>query len=56
MKTRMPVKLVLFGVVVTFMLTLASGPSAQPGEFVKGVLQPLATYSQITISMFTLAF
>jgi tripartite-type tricarboxylate transporter receptor subunit TctC len=35
-------KLVLLFLAVVFTLTLASAASAQPGEFVKGVLQPLA--------------
>ena len=35
-------KLVLLFLAVVFTLTLASGANAQPGEFVNGVLQPLA--------------
>jgi tripartite-type tricarboxylate transporter receptor subunit TctC len=42
MKTRLSMKLVLLGLSVLFALTVASTASAQPGEFVKGVLQPLA--------------
>lgn len=42
MKTRLSTKLVLLGLAGAFTLFLASGVCAQPGEFVKGVLQPLA--------------
>ena len=43
MKTRVSMKLVLFGLAVASTLALASVASAQPGEFAKnGVLQPLA--------------
>jgi tripartite-type tricarboxylate transporter receptor subunit TctC len=35
-------KLVLLSLVVAFTLTMVSAAGAQPGEFVKGVLQPLA--------------
>ena len=42
MKTRVSGKVVWLSLVAAFTLALASGASAQPGEFVKGVLQPLA--------------
>ena len=42
MKKRLTMKLVLLGFAVVFTLALASAASAQPGEFVNGVLQPLA--------------
>ena len=42
MRTRETGKLVWLGLAVAFTLTLASVASAQPGELVKGVLQPLA--------------
>ena len=42
MKVCVSKKLVWLGLAVLFTLTLASGANAQPGEFVKGVLQPLA--------------
>lgn len=41
MKKRVSMKVVLLCVAVAFALTLASAASAQPGKFVKGVLQPL---------------
>jgi tripartite-type tricarboxylate transporter receptor subunit TctC len=42
MKVHASTKLVFLGLAVAFSLILASGAVAQPGEFVKGVLQPLA--------------
>jgi tripartite-type tricarboxylate transporter receptor subunit TctC len=42
MQKRVSMKLMLLFLAVAFTLTLASAASAQPGEFVKGVLQPLA--------------
>jgi tripartite-type tricarboxylate transporter receptor subunit TctC len=42
MKKHVSMKLVLLGVAVAFTLAVTSTASAQPGEFVKGVLQPLA--------------
>jgi len=42
MKTRATKKLVFLGLAAALTLALASGATAQPGEFVKGVLQPLA--------------
>jgi len=42
MKTRVSKKLLWLCLSVIFTLALASAASAQPGEFVKGVLQPLA--------------
>ena len=42
MKKRESVTLVWLCLIVAFSLTAASAASAQPGEFVKGVLQPLA--------------
>ena len=42
MKRRVTKKLVLLGLAVVLTFTLASVAAAQPGEFVKGVLQPLA--------------
>ena len=42
MKARVSGKVAWLGLVAAFTLMLASGASAQPGEFVKGVLQPLA--------------
>jgi tripartite-type tricarboxylate transporter receptor subunit TctC len=42
MKGHVSRNLVWLCLVVAFSLTLASAASAQPGEFVKGVLQPLA--------------
>jgi len=42
MKDRVSKKLVWLGLAVAFTLTMTSAASAQPGEFVKGVLQPLA--------------
>jgi tripartite-type tricarboxylate transporter receptor subunit TctC len=42
MNERISMKLVLFGLVLAFCLSLTPTVSAQPGEFVKGVLQPLA--------------
>ena len=41
MEKRVSMKVVLLCVAVAFALTLASAASAQPGKFVKGVLQPL---------------
>ena len=42
MRSRVSKKLVLLGLAIAFTFALASGADAQPGEFVKGVLQPLA--------------
>jgi tripartite-type tricarboxylate transporter receptor subunit TctC len=42
MRTRVTRKLVFFGLSVALTLALVSTTLAQPGEFVKGVLQPLA--------------
>jgi tripartite-type tricarboxylate transporter receptor subunit TctC len=42
MKKRVSKKLVLVGLAVALTLAVGSVASAQPGEFVKGVLQPLA--------------
>ena len=42
MKDHVPRKLVLLFLALAFTLAGASAASAQPGEFVKGVLQPLA--------------
>jgi tripartite-type tricarboxylate transporter receptor subunit TctC len=42
MKNCVSKKLVLLGLAVAFTLAVVSGAGAQPGEFVKGVLQPLA--------------
>jgi tripartite-type tricarboxylate transporter receptor subunit TctC len=42
MKTRVTKKLVFLSLAVAFTLAGALAASAQPGEFVKGVLQPLA--------------
>ena len=42
MKKRLSLKLALLGLAVAFTLTLASAAGAQPGEWVNGVLQPLA--------------
>jgi tripartite-type tricarboxylate transporter receptor subunit TctC len=42
MQKRRSMKMVRLGLAVALTLGLASGVSAQPGEFVKGVLQPLA--------------
>ena len=42
MKVRVSEKLVWLGVILTLTLVMAAGVGAQPGEFVKGVLQPLA--------------
>jgi len=42
MKNRVSMKLVWLGLAVAFTLASASVVNAQPGEFVKGVLQPLA--------------
>ena len=42
MKDRVLRKLLFLGLVAMFFLTLVGAASAQPGEFVKGVLQPLA--------------
>ena len=42
MKTRVSMKLVLLGLLVAFSFAVVPVAGAQPGEFVKGVLQPLA--------------
>ena len=42
MRMRVSVKLVLFALVVAFSFALVPAVGAQPGQFVKGVLQPLA--------------
>ena len=42
MKKRLSMKLAVLGIAVAFTLTLASAAGAQPGEWVNGVLQPLA--------------
>jgi tripartite-type tricarboxylate transporter receptor subunit TctC len=42
MKSSVSMKLVWLGLAVALALGMASAASAQPGEFVKGVLQPLA--------------
>ena len=42
MKAHVSLKLLLFGLLVTFTFAWVPLASAQPGEFVKGVLQPLA--------------
>ena len=42
MKTRVSKKLMWLGLAAAFTLVAASTVSAQPGEFIKGVLQPLA--------------
>jgi tripartite-type tricarboxylate transporter receptor subunit TctC len=42
MKDHVSKKLVWLGLALALTLALSSGASAQPGEFVKGVLQPLA--------------
>ena len=42
MKDHVSKKLVWLSLAVAFTLALSSGANAQPGEFVKGVLQPLA--------------
>ena len=52
MKDRVPRKLVLLLLALAFTLAGASTASAQPGEFVKGVLQPLADgFPKRTISI-----
>jgi tripartite-type tricarboxylate transporter receptor subunit TctC len=42
MKKRLSTKLALLGIAVAFTLSVASAAGAQPGEWVNGVLQPLA--------------
>src|SRR5512139_4108529 len=42
MKTRVSKKLSWLGLAIALTMAVASTATAQPGEFVKGVLQPLA--------------